>query len=262
MMPAAKALIERMPRREVHAPDIVDHGALQRFGQLDEIRHARRRARHAIADDDGVLASTSIFAASAMAPASPCGGTTGASLGICRLSPSGIGFSCSSASSDEKYRPHRRRRRDLVGAHRRLGEMLERSRLIVPFGEVAHERADVDAECTQSAPGMRLSASMMLPPITRPAHGRTKRCRSPSSRAAGRRCRGRPSPSACLRSWRSPAHVNGDVLVHAGDDFRLLLPVIEDGFVQAAKTRRAVDRQISMPSELTTSAMKSPPLVV
>ena len=38
----------------------------------------------------------------------------------------------------EEYRPHRRRRRDLVGAHCQLGEMLERSRLIVPFGEVAH----------------------------------------------------------------------------------------------------------------------------
>ena len=36
----------------------------------------------------------------------------------------------------EKCRPHRRRRRDLVGTYR--GEMLERSRLIVPFGEVAH----------------------------------------------------------------------------------------------------------------------------
>ena len=38
---AAEALIERMARREVHAPDIVDHAALQRLGKLDEVRHAR-----------------------------------------------------------------------------------------------------------------------------------------------------------------------------------------------------------------------------
>ena len=53
----------------------------------------------------GFCASTSIFAAAAMAPASPWGGTTGASLGICRLSPSGIGFSCSSASSARNTGP-------------------------------------------------------------------------------------------------------------------------------------------------------------
>ena len=38
--------------------------------------------------------------------------------------------------------------------------------------------------------------------------------------------------------------VDGDVLVHAGDDFRLVAAVIDDGFVQAAVARRAVDRQI------------------
>ena len=47
----------------------------------------------------GFCASTSILAASAMAPESPCGGITGANFGMRRLSGSGIGFSCNSASS-------------------------------------------------------------------------------------------------------------------------------------------------------------------
>jgi hypothetical protein len=39
-------------------------------------------------------------------------------------------------------------------------------------------------------------------------------------------------------------HVDGDVLVHAGDDFGLVAAVIDDGFMQAAIARRAVDRDI------------------
>ena len=39
-------------------------------------------------------------------------------------------------------------------------------------------------------------------------------------------------------------HVHGDVLVHAGDDFRFVVAVIEDGFVQTAIARRAVDSQV------------------
>jgi hypothetical protein len=52
--------------------------------------------------------------------------------------------------------------------------------------------------------------------------------------------------------------VDGDVLVHAGDDFGLVVAVIDDRFVQAAVARCAM---YSMPSELSTSVMKSPPLV-
>jgi hypothetical protein len=42
--------------------------------------------------------------------------------------------------------------------------------------------------------------------------------------------------------------VDGDVLVHAGDDLGLVVAVIDDRFVQAAVARG-------------TSVMKSPPLV-
>ena len=38
--------------------------------------------------------------------------------------------------------------------------------------------------------------------------------------------------------------VDGDLLVHAGDDFGLVVGVINDGFVQAAVALSAIDRQI------------------
>jgi len=38
--------------------------------------------------------------------------------------------------------------------------------------------------------------------------------------------------------------VDGDVLVYAGDDFGLVVGVIDDGFVQAAVALSAIDRQI------------------
>ena len=43
----------------------------------------------------------------------------------------------------EQHRTHGRGRCDLVSAHGRLGEMLERGRLVVPFDEVAHKRRRV-----------------------------------------------------------------------------------------------------------------------
>ena len=40
-------------------------------------------------------------------------------------------------------RLERRRHRYLVGAHHRFGEVLQRLRIVVPFGEVANERARI-----------------------------------------------------------------------------------------------------------------------
>ena len=37
------------------APGIVDDTALQHFGKIDQVRHSRGRARHAIAHDERVL---------------------------------------------------------------------------------------------------------------------------------------------------------------------------------------------------------------
>jgi hypothetical protein len=55
--------------------------------------------------------------------------------------------------------------------------------------------------------------------------------------------------------------MDGDVFVHAGDDFGFVAGVIDDGFVQPAITRSAVDGEIFDAERINTSAMKSPPLV-
>jgi hypothetical protein len=39
-------------------------------------------------------------------------------------------------------------------------------------------------------------------------------------------------------------YVRGDVFVHASDDFRVVVAMIEDGFVQAAIARGAVDGEV------------------
>src|SRR5262249_56041908 len=41
-------------------------------------------------------------------------------------------------------RPHGRRHGDLVGAHRRFGEVLQRGGLVVPFHEVAEDGSGID----------------------------------------------------------------------------------------------------------------------
>jgi hypothetical protein len=105
---AAEGLVERVARREVLAAGPIEHRALQHLREFDQPVHARRRARHPVDDDERGLRrhqQLRSFAASAMAPESACGGTTLESLGMCRLSPPWIGFSCSSASSDSSTGP-------------------------------------------------------------------------------------------------------------------------------------------------------------
>src|SRR5262249_32340251 len=91
----------------------------------------------------GFCASTSIFAAAAMALGIALRRHDRRELRDMQVLTVGNRILLQLGVERKEYRPHRRGRRDLVGAHRRLGEMLERSRLIVPFGEVAHQRADV-----------------------------------------------------------------------------------------------------------------------
>ena len=100
-------------------------------------------------------------------------------------------------------------------------------------------------ECTHSAPGMRLSASMMLPTDDVDRHAvapgvvdRHRRVLQTDGAMARHGHRLAFDLGVALR------HGDGDVLVHAGDDFGLVAGVIDDGFVQAAKARSAVDGEI------------------
>ena len=81
--------------------------------------------------------------ASTTAPESACGGAASVSFGIRSAPCVGDRPLLQLAVGDEHDRPVRRRHRDLVRAHRRLGEMLQRQRRVVPFRVVADHRRGV-----------------------------------------------------------------------------------------------------------------------
>ena len=92
-------LVERMARREVHPPALVDDGGLQRLGELDEQRHAGRRARQPVGDDHRVLGGDQQPRQLRDGAESPCGGVGSVSFGIESLPRSSMPSSCSSPSA-------------------------------------------------------------------------------------------------------------------------------------------------------------------
>jgi hypothetical protein len=53
--PRVAGLIERMARREIHAPALIDDRRLQRLGERDEMSDSGRRSCGAIGDEHRVL---------------------------------------------------------------------------------------------------------------------------------------------------------------------------------------------------------------
>ena len=138
----------------------------------------------------GFCAATSILAASVTAPLSPCGGIESVSLGIVSFFSSLIGSSADHAVGGDQHRSHRRRHGDFVGAHHRLGKMLQRYRLIVPLGKIAkHRRRILHAVIPLDAGPAFLGIEKVAGKHHRPEPGRTRRCKRPSPHAAARRCR-------------------------------------------------------------------------
>ena len=116
----ALGLVERMARREIHAaaPDR-STGACSSFGELDQERHARRRARAAVGDDHRILGGDQQPRRFARPRRSRPAAAPSASASECAaaLRPSDRLF-LQFAVGDDQHRLMRRRHRDLVGAHR------------------------------------------------------------------------------------------------------------------------------------------------
>ena len=99
---------------------------------------AVRTARSA--SKTGFSAATSSFATSATAAISPAGGDDSVSFGIRSRSSERDRRLLQIAVGHQQDRPVRRSQRDLIGAHRGLGEVRQRDRQIVPLGVIAHHR--------------------------------------------------------------------------------------------------------------------------
>ncbi len=134
---------EMMGLGEVHAGALIDHRRLQQLGELNQKRNAVGRAGGAIDHDHGTLGigeKLRRFAHCAGIALRRRGrhvtrdGELLAVLDRLLLQP-GIERDCD--------RRIGRRHRDLISAHERLREVLERNRGIVPFGEITDQRIDV-----------------------------------------------------------------------------------------------------------------------
>ena len=224
-------MVQRMARGEVHSPGVVHYGALQRLRELDQTSHACWRAGEAIADDHWTLRGDQHLC---------CVGKR-ACISYRRHDPGELRYAQSLRIGDgiflqlrverEQHRAHRRRRRDLVGAHRRLGEMLERSGLVVPLDKVAYDCGRVDRRMHPLDPGRPLvplddiadhyvDRNPIAPGIIE-SHARVLQ----PDRAVAHHGHGLAF-DLCV----ALRHVDGDLLVRAGEDFRLgVLAVVDEG---------------------------------
>jgi hypothetical protein len=133
---------ERMPRREVHAIAAAVDRRLQELGELDEPGDALRSPRHAAGIDARILRADEQARRLAH-------GVRIADRKRRHRQPRdahrrrGHRPFLHVVIEDNQDRLHRRRHRDLIGAHHRLGERRERRRLIVPLHAVAHDEPHV-----------------------------------------------------------------------------------------------------------------------
>ena len=77
-------LIQRMPRREVHAPVLIDHRACS-IPRVRQELQPRRRTRHAVRDNHRIFRGHEQPRGFGHGPESPCGGAARVSFGIRKL---------------------------------------------------------------------------------------------------------------------------------------------------------------------------------
>ena len=140
---ALRGLIQRMTRWEIQPPALIDHGRLQRFRELDERRETSGRTRRAIRDDDRVLGGHEQARDLGDRGAVTLWRSRQCQLRHAQLEIGAQRTFLQLAVGDDQHRPHRRRHGQLVRAHRRFGEVLQRDRCVVPLRKVAHERRGI-----------------------------------------------------------------------------------------------------------------------
>ena len=146
----------------------------------------------------------------------------------------------------DHHRPVGRRHRDLVGAHERLREVLQRHRRVVPLGEVAHQRVDVlrrmeGRHARRPMRGVEVVAAhdddrhAVAPGVVDRHRGVLQADRA----VAERQQRLAGDLEVAVR------HADRGFLMRAGEELRhLVAAVVDQRLVDAAEARSAVRRQI------------------
>ena len=246
MTDTTERMVERMARGKIHASGVVNDCALQRLGELDKPRHAGGCARHAVANDDRHFrVDQHLGEFRKRRRISLRRNYLGWFRNSQRLGIADRIFLQLGVEREHDGR-HRRRGRNLVGAHRRFSEVLQRGRLIVPLDEIAHDRGRVDGGVH---PFGVCAALVGFDDVA--AHGDHRNAVAPGvvQRHGGvlqaDHAVANHGHRLALDLGVALRHVHRDLFVRAGEDFGFgIAAVVEHRLMQTAETRRAIHRQI------------------
>ena len=237
---AAAGSVQRMPRREL-LPRRVAHDIdrrLQRVGELDEQVPRLRRA-----SEFGDLDQRALSGDEQARRFADRGGFALRRRGEHELRNArlvGDDRLLQLGADRQHHRSHRRRHRDLVGAHRRLRESLERRRLVVVLDEAADQQAHVLRAVRPVDHAGRI-AVMANDDHDRDAIGpglkqRHRRVQQPDGPVNGDQHRLAGGLGVAVR------HRDGGLFVQAGQDLgRRVLAVVDEGFVEPLERRSRID---------------------
>ena len=117
----------------------VDHRCVQRFGELHQALHAFLRPRGTVGQNHRVFRCDEELGRFGYRTAVALRRDREGELGNTELFLVAHRFFRQVSVRGDEHRPHGHRSGDLIGAHDRFGEMLERHRLVVPLGKVAYQ---------------------------------------------------------------------------------------------------------------------------
>ena len=226
---------------EIEAVLLVDHRHLQQFGELDEQSDALLRSRAAVRDNHRVLGiDQELGRLAERRRIRVRRGRCDVARRIEALELVAVDrLLLQSGVERDHHRAVGRCHRELVGAHEGLREVLQRHRLVVPFGEVAHQQVDVlrrvhGRHAWRTGRGVKIVAADQddghaVGPGVVHRHGRMLQADGAVHQRHLRLAGGLEV---------AVAHRHRRLLVHAGDELRhLVVAVVDHRLVQRAEAR-------------------------
>ncbi len=236
-----------MRLREVDPAALVDDARLEQFRQLYQQLDAVRRARRAVGDDHRIVGggqeARRFLHRAGIALRRRRGNVL---RNVELLAVLADHLLLQARVERDQHRAVRRRHGDLVRAHHRLREVLQRDRRVVPLGVVAHQQTDVlrrveGRHARRPVRGVEVVAAdhdhrhAVAPGVV----DRHRRVLQPHRAVAQRHQRFAGDLEVAM------AHGDRGFLVHAGEELRhLVAAVVDERFVDAAVARSTVRRAV------------------